>query len=241
LFPFLKSISVYFSPDKKLYRSLKNITGFYPGNIALYKQAFRHSSAAENIKRGFKGSNERLELLGDAILGAVISEFLFLTFPYKDEGFLTKMRSKIVSRNSLNQLAFKIGVDILVEKNSDVPLKNSAVSGDAFEAFIGAIFLDKGYDYVKSFILYRIVKNHLDLKELETKETDFKSKLIEWAQKEKKKIHFYLVEETEAVNEKQYIIELVIDSAVISKAQHYSKKRAEQIAAELACNIVFPS
>src|SRR5688572_21436010 len=167
----------YFSKDKNLYFSLKNILGFYPDNISLYKQAFRHSSVASQIKQGVKNSNERLEYLGDAILGAVIAEHLFKVFPYKDEGFLTKMRSKIVSRSTLNQLAQKIGIDKFIEANLESSAKSSAMKGDAFEAMLGAIYLDKGYEVTKRYILERIVRNHIDMSEIESKETDFKSKL----------------------------------------------------------------
>ena len=215
---------------------MKNILGFYPDNISLYKQAFRHSSVSNEIKDGVKDSNERLEYLGDAILGAVIAEHLFKIFPFKDEGFLTKMRSKIVSRSHLNFLASKLGIDKFIEANLESSAKSSAMKGDAFEAMIGAIYLDKGYGITKKFILERIVRNHVDMNEVETKETDFKSKLIEWVQKEKKEIRFNLVEEIGEGQDKQFVIEVLISGDVMGKAQHFSKKRAEQIASEQACS-----
>lgn len=214
---------------------MRNILGFYPGNINLYKQAFRHSSAANQIREGFKDSNERLEYLGDAVLGIVISDFLFKSFPYKDEGFLTKMRSKIVNRYSLNQLGIKFGLNILLQKSADSSVKGTSLIGDAFEALIGAIYLDKGYAQTQDFILNRVVKNNIDLEELENREVDFKSKLIEWVQKEKKKLNFNLVREVGSGNEKQFLIEVSIDNISYAEAMHYSKKRAEQIAAEQAC------
>ena len=215
---------------------MKNILGFYPDNISLYKQAFRHSSVSNEIKNGVKDSNERLEYLGDAILGAVIAEHLFKIFPFKDEGFLTKMRSKIVSRSHLNQLAAKLGIDKFIEANLESSAKSSAMKGDAFEAMIGAIYLDKGYGTAKKFVLERIVRNHIDMNEVETKETDFKSKLIEWVQKEKKEIRFNLAEEIGDGQEKQFVMEVLISGEVMGKAQHFSKKRAEQIASEQACS-----
>lgn len=233
-----KSFSINFSPDKSLYISLKNILGFYPNNILLYKQAFRHSSVANEIKQGVKDSNERLEFLGDAILGSVIAEHLFKIFPYKDEGFLTKMRSRIVSRSTLNQLAVKLGIDKFIESSLESSAKSFAMKGDAFEAMIGAIYLDKGYPATKKFILDRIVRNHIDMHEVETKETDFKSKLIEWVQKEKKDIRFNLVEEIGDGQDKQFVIEVVIDGEVFGRAQHFSKKRAEQLASEQACSVI---
>lgn len=234
----MKPFFLLFSPDKKLYRSLKNILGFYPNNISLYKQAFRHSSVANEIKDGVKDSNERLEYLGDAILGAVVSDFLFKTFPYKDEGFLTKMRSRLVSRSSLNQLSLKFGINHFVDKNIDT-VNHSSINGDAFESLIGAIYLDRGYHVTQNFILHRIIKNHIDMDEVENKEIDFKSKLIEWAQKEKKQVRFDLLEETGVGNNKQYLIQVVVDDQGYAQAQHFSKKRAEQIAAELTANSLF--
>lgn len=229
----LKQLFISFSPDKKLYYSLRNILGFYPANIALYKQAFRHSSVAHEIKDGIKDSNERLEYLGDAILSAVIAHHLFTLFPFKDEGFLTKMRSKIVSRMQLNQLSVKLGLNKLIDSNLEASY-NSSVNGDAFEALIGAIYLDKGYSTTHQFILTRIIRYHIDMDEVETKETDFKSKLIEWAQKEKKEVRFVVATELGTGYQKQFVIEVVIEGEVIAKAQHFVKKKAEQHAAEQA-------
>lgn len=229
----LKQIVAYFSPEKKLYFSLKNILGFYPDNISLYLLAFRHRSAATEIKDGVKiNSNERLEFLGDAVLGAVVAHYLFKKFPYKDEGFLTKMRSKIVSRSQLNQLAIKLGINKLIDSNTS-GFQQASMSGDAFEALIGAIYIDKGYKKVSDFILNRIIKTHLDIDEIETKETDFKSKLIEWSQKEKKELKFILAEGT--IENKQYVIQATIDNEIKGTATHFSKKRAEQLASEGAC------
>lgn len=227
-----------FSPDKELRRSLRNILGFYPSNIALYKQAFRHSSVAQEIRKGFKDSNERLEYLGDAVLGAVVTDFLFRSFPYRDEGFLTKMRSRIVSRSSLNRLSVKLGLPALIEKNVDTQSHNS-ISGDAFESLIGAVYLDKGYRVAQKFILDRIIRLHIDMDEVENKETDYKSKLIEWAQKEKKQLRFELVGETGQGNERQYTIEVVVEGKQYARAQHFSKKRAEQLAAEMSASEIF--
>lgn len=225
----------YFSSDKELFRSLKNILGFYPSNISLYKQAFRHSSAASEVKKGVKDSNERLEYLGDAILGAIIAEHLFKLFPYKDEGFLTKMRSKIVSRSQLNQLSLKLGLNKFIEASLERGSQSNSINGDAFEALVGAIYLDKGYAATRSFILNRIVKNHIDMDEVENKETDYKSRLIEWAQKEKRELRFVLAEEVGEGNDKQFVMEVTIDGEPKGRAQHFSKKKAEQYAAEKVC------
>ncbi len=236
---FTKPIRVYFSPDKKLHESLKNVLGFYPTNISLYKLAFRHSSAAQVIKKGVRDSNERLEFLGDSVIGMVVADYLFKKFPFKDEGFLTKMRSKMVSRQQHNQLAMKLGLNKFLEVNNDRQNnKSSSINGDAYEALIGAIYLDKGYVFAQQFILTRIVNVHIDMDEVETKEVDFKSKLIEWVQKEKKEFRFETLVDGASSDDKLYCIQLVVDNEAIGKAQHFSKKRAEQLVAELACGIL---
>ena len=139
-----KPVKAHFSEDKDLYESIKNIFGFYPGNIFLYKLALTHKSVAEEIKEGVKDSNERLEFLGDAILGSIVADFLFKKYPFKDEGFLTETRSKIVSRFQLNHLSLKLGLDKLIVSSSDKQTNARSILGDAFEAFVGAMYLDKG-------------------------------------------------------------------------------------------------
>ena len=233
---FSKPIRVYFSPDKTFHESLRNILGFYPSNIALYKLAFRHSSASQTIKKGVKDSNERLEFLGDSVIGTVVADYLFKKFPYKDEGFLTKMRSKMVSRAKHNQLAIKLGLNKFMEVNNNrFKTQPGSINGDAYEALIGAIYLDKGYLAVQDFILKRIINVHIDMEEVETKEIDFKSKFIEWVQKEKKEFRFEVVSDGGIAADKQYIIQLVVENEIVGKAQHSSKKRAEQLASEAAC------
>lgn len=226
-------ISPFDSPsDKKLAETVKRIAGFSPENIALYKQAFRHTSASKEIKEGVRNSNERLEYLGDAVLGAIIAEYLFQLYPFKGEGFLTQVRSRIVNRAQLNKLALKFGFDQLIEAD----LKNSSSSsivGDAFEAFIGAIYLDKGFNTTKKFVIERIVKTHLDLNEIEQTDTDFKSRLINYCQREKKKINFNLVEEVGKGPKKEFVIQVEINGKEYGRSQHSSKRRAEQRAAEL--------
>ncbi len=237
---FTKSLRVYFSPDKKLHESLFNVLGFYPTNISVYKLAFRHSSAAQLIRNGVKDSNERLEFLGDSVIGTVVADYLFKKFPFKDEGFLTKMRSKMVSRQQHNQLAMKLGLNTFLEVNNDrhANNKSSSINGDAYEALIGAIYLDKGYKFAQQFILTRIVNVHIDMDVVETKEVDFKSKLIEWAQKEKKEFRFETIVDGATSDDKLFSIQIVVDNQVIGKAQHFSKKRAEQLVAELACSVL---
>ena len=221
------------SPDKKLSGALKTMLGFYPRNVALYQMAFRHKSVTRNGADTAKASNERLEFLGDALLNAVVAEHLFRIFPYKDEGFLTKMRSKVVSRNHLNSIATKMGIQHLLTKDSG-GYSGSSIYGNALEALIGSIYLDKGYPKAKNFILDRLFGLYIDLDALENTETDFKSKLIEWAQKEKKMVEFKVMEEARFAEDKTFLIGIFIDHALQSQASHYSKKRAEQMAAEKA-------
>ncbi len=232
---FRKPLRVHLSPDKNLHESLRNILGFYPQNISLYKSAFRHSSVAILIKDGVKDSNERLEFLGDSVIGAVVADYLFKKFPFKDEGFLTKMRSKMVSRNQHNHIALKLGLNNLIAANNERNSYPSSINGDAYEALIGAIYLDKGFDFARNFMVTRIFNVHIDMDEVETKEVDFKSKFIEWAQKEKKDFRFETVKDGNASSDKQFLLKLMVDDKVLGTAQHFSKKRAEQLAAEEAC------
>lgn len=227
----------FFLPEneKKLKISLKNLLGFSPRNISLYTQAFRHASVAKEIRNGIKDSNERLEFLGDSVLNLVVTHYLFHKYPYKDEGFLTKMRSKVVSRAHLNQLAVKLGLNKFLSCFSAPALKHSSLHGNAFEALIGAIYLDKGFAFTQKFILNRIFKFHADIEKIIETETDFKSKLIEWSQREKKEICFHIIGEKGSGYQKEFTISVLINGQHFVEATHISKKKAEQFAAEQAC------
>ncbi|WP_231460406.1 MULTISPECIES: ribonuclease III [unclassified Pedobacter] len=236
--PILKLYKLYISPEKEFVKKLKNILGFIPGNVTLYKMAFRHRSAAKVLKNGSRSSNERLEFLGDAVLGSVIAELLFKHYPYKEEGFLTEMRSKIVNRANLNQLAKKMGFDKMIQfdqRSVSIQTKHNSMLGDAFEAIIGAIYMDKGYNFTKEFLLRRIVKPHIDIHTLELTETNFKSKLIEWCQRHGKDIIFELVENGEGESNKLFTISAVVEGEKVGIGRDYNKKNAEKLAAEKAC------
>jgi ribonuclease-3 len=236
--PLINFYKLHLSRDREFIKKLKNILGFVPGNAVLYKMAFRHRSVAKVLKNGSKSSNERLEFLGDAILGAVIAELLFKAYPYKEEGFLTEMRSKIVNRVNLNQLARKMGFDQLLvfdQKMVNVSTKNHSMLGDAFEALIGAVYLDKGYNFTKDFLLKRIVKPYIDVHTLELTETNFKSKLIEWCQRHGKDVTFDLVPNIEGDSPKLFTIQAVIDGESYGIGRDYNKKNAEKQAAEKTC------
>ena len=222
------------SPDKRLYQSIKNIFGYYPGNIHLYKLALRHRSATTEIVNGVRLNNERLEYLGDAILSAVIADFLFRSFPYENEGFLTEMRSKIVSRTALNKLSLKLGLQQLIRAGAESSTKAKSAGGDAFEAIVGALYLDKGYSFTKKILINRIVNIHFDIEQLIVSEISYKSKLNEWAQKEKQSVNFKVEEEIGEKHKKQYLVAVEINGEIISRSQDYSIKGAENLAAEKA-------
>ena len=227
-----KPVGAEFSSDKQLKQTIKSILGFKPGNIYLYHLAFLHKSVTQETHNGIRINNERLEFLGDAILDAVAADYLFKTFPTRDEGFLTEMRSKIVSRAMLNKLSQKMGIDQLIQLDGSSAGTFRSCKGDAFEALIGAIYLDKGYDYTRKIILDRIINRYFDMDELVNQEVNFKSKIIEWSQREKKQIQFLILEEVGSGYKKQYIVELQVDGVVIARGQDYSIKGAEQNASE---------
>jgi ribonuclease III len=235
--PISRFYKLYLSPNRKYVKVLKNLLGFVPGNLSLYRLAFRHKSAAQNVKKGVKNSNERLEFLGDAVLGSVIAEVLFKLYPYEDEGFLTELRSKIVSRVNLNQLGRKLGFDKLIEFDSRAlnASRQGSLLGDAFEALIGAIYLDKGYDFTKSFLINNIIKSHIDIRKLEQTETNFKSKLIEWCQRHSKDISFDLISNLDGENAKLFTVQASVDGEIVGMGKEFSKKNAEKLAAEKAC------
>lgn len=234
----MKPVKAYFSDDKELFDSIKNIFGYYPGNIFLYKLALRHKSAAKEESHGLKISNERLEYLGDAILGAIVADYLFKIFPYKDEGFLTQMRSKIVSRSQLNKLSRKLGLHNLIETQSNDSNHYRSINGDAFEAFVGAMYLDKGYEFSKKIIIDHVIKLGYDIDELQSTDFNFKSKLIEWSQKNKREIEFRLLGEEGNGYNKQYIVQIYIDEKPYKKGYDFSIKGAEQNASEKTWKVI---
>ena len=219
--------------DKEFKKWIKTTTGFLPGNIALYHQSFSHSSVA--TKKGVTPvSNERLEFLGDAVLGAIIAEHLFKLFPYKDEGFLTQLRSKIVNGQNLKALAIKFGFNHFLKTSLSKEEKTkSSAYGDAFEAFIGALYIDKGYDKTKKFILNRIVKYHVDIDELVNTNDDYKSQLQIYCQKNKFVLEYRLISEKKSGANKLYTVQVFINNEEKVKFENYSKKVAEQKAAQL--------
>ena len=226
-----RGIKYFLLSDNSKQKTLRQILGFYPKNFSLYDQAFTHKSVVNDSQDNDKVSNERLEFLGDAILGAIVAEYFFQKFPFEDEGFLTKIRSKLVSRNFLNQLSVDIGLDTFLETSVNLN-RSKSIFGDAFEALIGAIYLDTGYEQCKKFVVQKIIKDYVDVDELLATETNFKSKLIEYSQSKKIPYKFLTTAvETESI--KFFKCELFVGEAEPIIGEGNSKKRAEQEAARL--------
>jgi ribonuclease-3 len=206
-----------------------------PRNVAVYRLALIHRSAGERLPDGTLISNERLEFLGDAVLSAVVAKYLFQRYPFENEGFLTETRSKVVSRKNLNGLARKIGLPEMVNKSNDNGRDGSSLGGDALEALVGAIFLDRGFPAAEKFILDRMIDNFVDLEKLLKEDANFKSRIIEWCQKEKIKFSFEVVNEVMDGHRPSFTVNLLVDGKVIGAGTDRTKKRAEQAAAQAGC------
>lgn len=231
----IQSIKLRFLPKREFYGLSFDLLGFTPIKHDLYQLALVHKSASIPCKDGAPMNNERLEYLGDAILGSIIADILYKYFPNKSEGFLTQIRSKIVSRESLNKLALTIGLDKQVMSNVNLN-NNKHIYGDAFEALIGAIYLDQGYTITKTFIEDKIFRNYINIEEVVTVETNFKSKLIEWAQKNKKDVVFDTREDglDKVMKLPVFVSEVEVEKNLLGKGVGASKKEAQQMAAKEA-------
>ncbi len=225
-------------PDEVLTRAIKNIAGISPSNLELYRLATVHSSIAKENGTGFKESNERLEYLGDAILGAAVADFLFKKFPYKSEGFLTEIRSRIVNRESLNLLAKKIGVGNIVQYDQKNAHLQQVILGNTLEAIVGAIYLDKGYLRTKKFVVDKLITPNYDLQDLINSNSNYKSRIIEWAQREGKEVRFEIVNVKKGKNHKEFTAQVVVDQEPRGTGYGNSKKKAEQDAAFKTCEML---
>lgn len=223
------------TPDKKIVTAIQTIAGFTPKNLELYRLATRHSSIAKEDHNGFKESNERLEYLGDAILGAAVADFLFKKFPYKDEGFLTEIRSRLVNRESLNLLARKIGIGSIVQFDQKNTQLQQVILGNTLEAIVGAVYLDRGYLKCKQFVINKLITPHFDLEELVNSNSNFKSKLIEWGQREGKEVRFEIVSVQKGKLHKEFTAQVFVEGEAIGTGYGNSKKKAEQDAAFKTC------
>ena len=221
-----------FGKDKAFYAAIDDMFGFIPNNIELYKLALIHKSASIVLDNGQHINNERLEFLGDAVLESVSSDYLFIEFPDKNEGFLTQLRSKMVSRQTLNDVAKRIGLDDYVITHSSNNLSQKHIYGDAFEAMMGAIYLDQGYDFVNRLLINRIFVDYIKVGSLLESETDFKSRLIEWCQKNHHTIHFATShDKTYSSTHPFFYSKVLIDNMEVGYGAGDSKKEAEQRAA----------
>ena len=212
-------------------KQLRNVLGFAPGKAVLYKTALTHRS----VKEGSDQNNERLEYLGDAILSAIIADFLFKKYPYKEEGFLTEMRSKMVNRNQLNEIAIKMGLKKISNFNKfDSSLKMSQIFGNTLEAVVGAIYLDKGYDKTRQWVIERLIQPYLFMDDLENLEINHKNKLYGWANKNGKSLEFETLDERIEGGRRLFTVGAVVDGELMAQGRAYNKKDASQIAAQLA-------
>lgn len=239
----IRRISSFFSATnnkqkKDIKKFVKRTAGVKPENINLYVLALTHVSYFKRKKRKPYDSNERLEYLGDAMLGAVIAEYLFKKYPLKDEGFLTDIRSRIVNRESLNRVGRKIGLDEVMLYDRKVPLIQKSMYGDSLEALIGAIYLDKGYKVTKKFVIQKILEPHFNINDVVKSNPNQKSIIIEWAQKESKEIRFETIEVKDNKHRKEFVVQVYIDDVASGKGYGTTKKKAEQDAAQRSCELL---
>jgi len=231
---FIDRIKLSFRKDKELYFSLYQILGFYPHDISYYKLALMHKSIMHRNAKGKPVNNERLEFLGDAVLDAVVGDIVYQHFPGKREGFLTNTRSKLVQRDTLNKLAQEMGINQLILSNGHSSSHNSYMGGNAFEALVGAVYLDRGYDACMFFMQKRILAQMINIDKVAYKEVNFKSKLIEWSQKNRVKLEFVLLDQQKDKNGSPvFTYKVVIEGVDGGTGRGYSKKESQQIASKL--------
>ena len=231
----VQRIKLFSSSRKEFYLFLKSLLGFYPTNLKVYDLAVIHKSASKIDSHGNYINNERLEYLGDAILGAAIADFLYNRFPNQDEGYLTQMRSKLVNRSFLPQLTYQIGLNHYIQSNTTSTLESSHIYGDTLEALIGAIYLDKGYPEAKKFITRKLLNNYVNLVEVQNTNTNYKSQLIEWSQKNKKSVSFDTIDESKNDGKQPWFIATIeIENEILGKGSGTSKKEAQQNASKVA-------
>ena len=226
------NIRLLFRKDKEPYLCFYKMLGFYPRNIEIYQQALLHKSSSIKAGKGRLLNNERLEFLGDAILDAIVADIVYKKFEGKREGFLTNTRSKIVQRETLNRVAVEIGLDKLIKYTTRQSSHNSYMCGNAFEALIGAIYLDRGYRACKKFMEERIINQYLNLEKISRKEVNFKSKLIEWSQKNKFCVEFNLIEQSlDSDQNPIFETQITVENIPAGTGKGYSKKESQQEAA----------
>lgn len=227
-----KLFNFYLSKDKYFARRMFDVLGFVPSNITIYKLAFSHKSS-QNEKSVLSQNNERLEYLGDAVLGTIVAEYLFKKYPDSNEGFLTKMRSKIVKRKTLNRIGDKMELDGVLQEFNNTRLSRSML-GNAVEALVGAIYLDAGYAFTQKYIVENILRRYLDIHELENYDDNYKSQLLEWCQKHGKTISYKLISRYKFEKRDRFKVGVFVNNQRIATADDFNKKSAEQAASEKA-------
>jgi len=232
---FIKSIRLFFDPKKESYFALKRILGFFPNDISFYEEALLHKSSSDRNPHGVSRNNERLEFLGDAILDAVVADIVFKKFKNQNEGFLTNTRSKIVKRESLDRISGKLGLNRLLISSPRAASQKNHILGNALEAFIGAVYLDQGYQKTYRFIEKRIINIYINIDALAKREVNFKSKLLEWCQKYKVHMDFQLLEcYVDRENNPVFQSQVLLNGLLAGEGEGYSKKESHQQAAEEA-------
>ncbi len=226
----------YLHPDKELARRLKTLVGFTPIHLSLFKLAFFHKSTFSTRDYAI-ANNERLEFLGDAVLSTIVGEYLFKKYPNSDEGFLTKMRSKIVKRHSLDEIADKMGLDLFLANYNQTRLSKSML-GNALEALVGAVYIEVGYEKTKHYVIKRILRRYLDIHELESFDDNYKSQLLEWCQKNGRSIEYKVVAKYKSEKRDKFKVAVYVDNKKLGTADDFNKKSAEQLASERAMAVM---
>ena len=228
---FTSRILHFFSPNKQLVLQLEHLLGFTPKHLPYYQLALMHRSKIEELAQ----NNERLEFLGDAILGAIVAEYLFKKYPSQPEGYLTELRSRIVRRETLNNVAMRMGLQKMVQYNqNDRGLGRSHIFGNALEALIGAVYLDQGFAKTRSFIFKQLVRPYIDVELLAETDTNYKNKLLSWAQRNSHELSFETIEEKMEGSRKLFTIGIMLNGGVVATGSGYNKKEAGQVAAQKA-------
>jgi len=232
---FTSRILHFFSPNKQLLSQLEHLLGFTPKHLPFYQLALMHRSKIEELEQ----NNERLEFLGDAMLGAIVAEYLFKKYPYQTEGYLTEMRSRIVRRETLNNVALRMGLQKMVQYNqNDRGLSRSHIFGNALEALIGAVYLDQGFVRTRQFIIRQIIRPYIDIEMMESTDTNYKNKLLSWAQRNNRILTFDTLEEKVEGSRKLFTIGVALEGDLVASGTGFSKKEAGQVAAQKALEIL---
>lgn len=229
---FLRIYNKFFHPEKEFAEKLRPLIGFTPARLSIFKLAFSHKSNPSDKAYAIQ-NNERLEFLGDAVLGTIVAEYLFKKYPNANEGFLTKMRSKIVKRSTLNKIGDKMGLDVLLQEYSQTRLSRSML-GNAVEALVGAVYLEKGYVKTTNFVVNKILRNYVDIHELESYDDNYKSQLLEWCQKNGQTVSYKLVARYKFEKRDRFKVAVLVDGQKLATADDFNKKSAEQTASEKA-------